>query len=98
MRSPIPNPEEVIKRYGGKIEGKVPSLGKTGKFYCEGPLGLLCMCCNGKCGPTNGENCLRCMTLDTHRKGLTKGYLVNGLGSVCWKDKYDRFTCGHMFS
>lgn len=86
--TPIPNPEEVIKRFVLPVPnyGKVPHLGTTGKFYCGDKLGLLCSCCNGSCGPTNGENCLRCMRLDLIRFGLPKGHLLNGKGSICWKN------------
>ena len=57
-----------------------------------------CHCCNGKCGPTNGENCVKCMHLDMVRKGLPKGYLVNAKGDVSWRDSNDHFCCGSMYS
>lgn len=57
---PINDPREVLRVAGCQPEGA--HLGKTGKFYCNGNLGgPKCHCCNGKCGPTNGENCRKCM-------------------------------------
>jgi hypothetical protein len=96
---PIPNPQEVIKQFvlSKKDYGKVPHLGMTGKFYCGDKLGLLCNCCNGFCGPTNGENCPKCMKLDLIRLGLPFGYLVNGKGDICWKDSKGHFTCNALY-
>ena len=45
--------------------GDLAELGETGKYYC-GRKNLIgrCVCCDGHCGPTNGENCDSCMKLD----------------------------------
>jgi len=77
----------------------LPHIGVTGKFYCQGDvLGPKCYCCNGKCGPTNGENCVKCMQLDMTRRGLPKGYLIHANGQVCWLDNNQHFNCGLMYS
>jgi hypothetical protein len=36
-------------------------LGTTSKYFCGGKLIGSCRCCDGNCGPTNGENCDACM-------------------------------------
>lgn len=43
-------------------DGVMSALGETGKYYC-GRKCLIgkCGCCDGRCGPTNGENCDTCM-------------------------------------
>lgn len=82
--------EEYLK----KID-KRPKMGTTGKFYCSGKLETKCICCNGYCGPSNGENCVECMKLDMRRLGLRRGYLVNSKGKVCWR-KGDDWVCGTM--
>ena len=86
---PLHDPTLVInkkKTYLTQI-GKAPKLGTTGKFYCGSKLEPpKCSCCNGYCGPTNGENCFECMKLDMMRFGLSKGYLVNSEGRVCWRE------------
>jgi hypothetical protein len=38
------------------------------------------------------------MQLDIARRGLKRGFLVNGGGQVCWKDREGHFTCGVMYS
>jgi hypothetical protein len=57
---PLLEPKKVLKErehYLAQI-GLSPQLGSTGKFYCGGKLdGPKCSCCNGYCGPTNGQNC-----------------------------------------
>jgi hypothetical protein len=68
-------------------------LGTSGKFYCGGKLETKCSCCNGHCGPTNGENCVECMKLDIQKFGLPKGYLVNTAGMVCYLRGND-WVCG----
>ena len=48
--------EELFKqrnRLGRKV-----LIGTTGKYYCEDSLGIKCQCCDGNCGPTNGDNCV----------------------------------------
>lgn len=32
------------------------------------------------------------------RRGLSKGYLVNAGGQVCWLDEMQHFSCGVMYS
>jgi hypothetical protein len=59
-------------------------IGTTGKFYCGQKLETKCNCCNGFCGPNNGENCIECMKMDILKHGLSKGYLVNTDGNACW--------------
>jgi hypothetical protein len=59
------------------------ALGDVGKYYCGGRLVGKCGCCDGGCGPDNGENCDACMELDVKRWKLDKGYLVNTAGFVC---------------
>lgn len=36
-------------------------LGTVQKYYCGGELMGRCKCCDGHCGPDNGENCDACM-------------------------------------
>lgn len=43
----------------------------------------VCSCCDGHCGPDNGENCDACMELDVKRWNLSKGYLINTAGYAC---------------
>ena len=76
-------------------KGRLAHLGVNGKFYCGEKLEGYCSCCNGFCGPTNGENCLECMKLDLERRGLKKGLLVNARGNVCWKVG-DLWQCGKL--
>ncbi len=76
-------------------------LGMFGKYYCGGKLGgKPCNCCNGICGPTNGENCVKCMQLDQLRRGLKPQELVNNDGSVCWVTEEHRaegiYSCGNL--
>jgi hypothetical protein len=59
------------------------ALGNAAKYYCGGTLIGKCSCCDGGCGPDNGENCDACMQLDVQRWKLDKGYLVNTGGFVC---------------
>ncbi|CAF3001728.1 unnamed protein product [Rotaria socialis] len=74
-------------------------LGSTGKFYCGGPLdGLRCMCCNNRCGPSNGCNCSACMLLDVQKRKLPHGWLVNcdGASARCSTSEPSKFYCGRM--
>ena len=76
--------------------GDISQFGTTGKYYC-GKKNLIgkCGCCNGHCGPTNGENCDACMELDMKKYGLCKGFLVNAEGTVCKLDKDTKnYYCG----
>lgn len=95
---PVYDPRELVnskKDYLNSIH-KCPKLGTTGKFYCGAKLDPpKCYCCNGYCGPTNGENCSECMKLDILRLRLPKGYLVNSEGHVCWKVGTN-FMCNTM--
>lgn len=52
-------------------KGRDSHLGVSGKYYC-GQKNLIgkCGCCDGSCGPTNGENCDDCMEEDLKRFGL----------------------------
>ena len=63
--------------------GNIACFGSTGKYYC-GKKNLIgrCGCCDGCCGPTNGENCDACMELDLKRFNLMKGFLINPNGNV----------------
>lgn len=94
----IYDPKEVVnsrKDYLSCLH-KSPKLGTTGKFYCGAKLDPpRCSCCNGFCGPTNGENCSDCMKLDILRLRLPKGYLVNSNGHICWKVGHS-FICNTM--
>lgn len=56
----------------------------------------LCGCCDGGCGPDNGENCDACMELDVKRWKLDKGYLINTAGYICqvlYAQGVPRVTC-----
>lgn len=64
-------------------KGKFSQLGLSGKYYCGGKLIGICGCCDGNCGPSNGENCDECMAADLKRYNLPKGYLVNTDGVPC---------------
>lgn len=55
--------------------GRNAELGRTGKYYCKGPIGYPCGCCNGVCGPSNGCNCLPCLKLDKEARGLLNEFL-----------------------
>ena len=75
--------------------GREASLGVSAKYYCGGPLVVKCNCCNGSCGPTNGENCLACMELDVKLRNLPKGSLVNSGGVMARVDYEERLAyCG----
>jgi len=53
------NSEKIISKnkiYWDRLN-RTPRLGSSGKFYCGGKLETKCYCCDGNCGPTNGENC-----------------------------------------
>ena len=60
--------------------GEMARLGSSGKFYCGGRLGFTCGCCNARCGPTDGCNCLSCFELDLETRALPSGYLLNKAG------------------
>ena len=45
-------------------------MGDTSKYYCGGRMMGKCSCCDGECGPDNGENCDACMELDVKRWNL----------------------------
>ncbi|CAF1388294.1 unnamed protein product, partial [Didymodactylos carnosus] len=75
--------------------GRYARLGSSGKFYCEGPLNTYCSCCNGKCGPTNGCNCVHCMKLDVEKQKLSHGWFVNSDGASARKSVQTKlFYCG----
>ena len=61
---------------------RVSRIGKTGKYYC-GKKMAKCDCCNGVCGPTNGCNCVGCMSLDIESRKLPKWHFVNQEGATC---------------
>jgi hypothetical protein len=72
-------------------------IGTTGKYYCQDSLGIKCECCDGNCGPTNGDNCIDCMELDIKMRNLPKGYLLNSEGSICKVDlKSETVCCGKL--
>lgn len=74
-------------------------LGSNGKFYCSGRLdGARCLCCDGRCGPSNGCNCSSCMMLDVQKQKLPRGWLVNREGgSARFSSKTPGvFYCGRM--
>lgn len=80
--------------------GDISQFGTTGKYYC-GKKSLIgkCRCCDGHCGPTNGENCDACMELDLKKYGLCKGFLVNSQGVVCKLDRNSRnYYCGRRYT
>lgn len=79
-------PETILYRNHERIAAlkKEVQIGVTGKFYCGGKLETPCKCCDGTCGPTNGENCVECMRLDQQKRNLQKGHLVNSSGRPCW--------------
>jgi hypothetical protein len=55
------------------------------------------MCCDGYCGPDDGENCVGCMELDLRVRGLPKGYLVNTAGNIAKIDN-NLVYCGCIVS
>jgi hypothetical protein len=63
--------------------GRRAILGVVSKYYCGGKMTGKCNCCDGNCGPDNGENCDACMELDVKKWNLAKTYLVNTAGYVC---------------
>jgi hypothetical protein len=64
--------------------GRLASLGHFTKYYCGGPLETKCDCCEGTCGPFDGNNCRACMLLDVSLRRLDYGkYLVNKEGRIC---------------
>lgn len=67
--------------------GRICKPGVTGKFYCGGPLGVPCSCCNGYCGPTDGCSCVFCMREDIRVRHLREGFLVNKEGRTCGVSK-----------
>ena len=78
--------------------GDLASLGETGKYYC-GRKNLIgrCYCCDGSCGPTNGENCDACMKLDIERYSLPRGMLLNTGGIISKKSEKGMYTCGRSY-
>lgn len=54
------NPLAAVKN----AKGREARFGDHVKYYCGGDLLFKCRCCDGYCGPTNGENCIDCMRLD----------------------------------
>lgn len=79
--------------------GRTARIGKTGKYYCKGPLEYPCNCCRGTCGPLNGCNCQVCMELDITSRKLPEGYLVNRDGATCRKsNETELFYCGRMLN
>ncbi len=68
-------------------------LGSTGKYYC-GERVLNCLCCNGRCGPNIGCNCVDCMELDIRARKLSRGYLVNKQGTICKVFEGVKVYCG----
>lgn len=64
-------------------DGLKAAMGDTSKYYCGGRMLGKCNCCNGECGPDNGENCDACMELDVKRWNLERGCLINTAGYVC---------------
>ena len=70
------------------------TFGETGKYYC-GKKNLIgkCDCCDGRCGPTNGENCNACMELDVKRFRLDPGFLVNPEGMICKAAPSGKYFC-----
>ena len=72
-------------------------LGETGKYYCKSKLIGKCNCCDGYCGPTNGQNCDACMELDVKRLNLAAGYLVNPTGYVSMLNPHTKlYYCGRQ--
>lgn len=78
----------------GRGGGRRVRIGRTGKHYCGGRLPGSCGCCDGRCGPTAGCNCLACMELDVAARRLPRGYLVNGDGRTARKGDTGKFYCG----
>lgn len=72
------NPLAKVKNGRGRDAG----FGEHNKYYCGGLLGFKCKCCDGSCGPTNGENCIDCMRLDIEFHKLGPGTLLNAAGHV----------------
>lgn len=75
--------------------GDISKLGNTGKYYC-GKKVLNCRCCNGYCGPTNGDNCESCQYLDIQNRKLDiVTYFVNKDGFPSRKSKEtNTWYCG----
>lgn len=73
--------------------GRLAKLGRNGKYYCEGPIGWGCGCCNGTCGPSAGCNCAACQKLDISLRSLPQGFYVNKAGAIC-KSTGKGFYCG----
>ena len=59
------------------------TLGTTGKYYCGQNVDGCKVCCDGRCGPSNGCNCRACMIVDVTQRMLKPGFLVNGEGRNC---------------
>ncbi len=73
--------------------GLKSQLGDNGQYYCSGKLFGMCKCCDGGCGPDNGENCDACMELDIKRRNLGPHYLINPRGNVCKMGSAMNFYC-----
>ncbi|PAA59567.1 hypothetical protein BOX15_Mlig009760g1 [Macrostomum lignano] len=72
-------------------------LAVTGKNYCTGPLnGPPCNCCDGRCGPDNGCNCVDCMRLDLASFNISRPLtLINREGAVARISlQAAKFYCG----
>ncbi len=85
------NPLAKVRNAKGRDAG----FGDHIKYYCGGDLGFKCRCCDGHCGPTNGENCVDCMRLDVEFHKLGKGCLVNALGNIAKIEENEAF-CGAL--